>query len=119
MSHETPLPQCEKVHKDFEKHLEESIRYRSQSDRHDEQILTLNKSHEQTMRDISEIKTSLVTIDKKVDEKFNELKIWILSSAVAGLITLLGVAMYYGGDKKQIEIDAKRIDIIETKVFQK
>lgn len=102
------LPQCLEKWKAVEGHLAESPHFRSIVDKGEEQILTLNRAHAITMEDIKDIKKCL-----------SDIKIWILTSAVAGLIILLGEAIYFGGQMKQLEINTDEIhelrDIVRPK----
>lgn len=111
--HEDRLPQCEvfqaDIAKKVDKHVEESGPVRLDVQRHDNQIVTLEKAHEETMKDIREIKDDL----KKVRDNIWAIKVWILSAAVAGLMVLLGEALYFGGYIKQADMDSQRILSLE------
>ena len=113
MMHEERLPVCElfqcDIKRTMENHIMESVPIRDNVSKHCEQILTLNKAHEGVMQDIKDIKDDL----KVIREAITGLKVWILTSAVAGLISLIAVALYYGGDKKQIEVNTRRLDTLE------
>lgn len=113
--HENPLPQCDMLRKAIEEHLSESKPVRLLVQKHEDQILTLNKAVDSSMSDIKEIKETLFDIEKKVDRSNNEIKIWILTMAVSSLVALLGVATYYGGDKQQLKDNTRRLDRIESR----
>lgn len=81
--------------------------------KHSDQIATLKEAEGSIVEDIAEIKSSLSTLDAKVGSKFSELKIWILSSAVAGLLVLLGEAIYFGGRMHQIDVDSTNISELQ------
>lgn len=108
--HDAPLPQCEQRWKDVDTHLQDSGRVRSNVDKSCQQILTLEKAHEATMADIREMRDDI----KIIRNDIWGLKVFILCSAISGLVTLVGVSVYYGGDKRQIEINTKRLDRIEA-----
>ena len=107
---ETCKKEFDSLHEIINRHVEQSIPFRETQIQHNEQILTLNKAHAQNMESIKEIQINISLIK----ESITGLKVWILTSAVAGLITLLGVAMYYGGDKRQIEVNTHRLDRVES-----
>lgn len=116
MSHDAQLEICRLDKARFERHMQDGEKFRDQITKHDHQILTIEKGMANTMEDIKDINNRLTCIDKKIDDRHNELRVWILTSAVAGLIALLGIALYYGGDKRQIEVNTKRLERIEEKV---
>jgi hypothetical protein len=77
--------------------------------RYEDQILNLEEANLNIMSDIKEIRTKV----DKVDENVTGLKVWILTSAVAGLLVLLGEAIYFGGMFQKIENDGNRISQLE------
>jgi hypothetical protein len=108
--HDNPLPQCEQRWKDVDRHMTDSLPVRTAVDKSCQQILTLERAHEATMSDIREMKDDI----KVIRNDIWGLKVFILCSAISGLVSLLGVSVYYGGDKRHIEINTKRLDKIEA-----
>lgn len=112
MAHETPLDVCAEKWKSVDNHLKESVSVRSVVDKSGQQILTLEKAHEQTMEDIKGIYEKLTEISITVQGSFNKLQIWILTAAIMGLMTVIGGLMYFSGQMKQLEINTKEINEI-------
>lgn len=90
-------------------HIRESVPVRLLVQKHEDQILTLNKAHDRTMEDIQEIKDDM----KLLRSDILGIKVWILSAAVAGLLVVAGEALYFGGFLNQINVSAQ--DIKELK----
>ena len=111
--HEEPLPECKVKWEEVKKHHDDSVGVRTSVDKSGQQILTLEKAHEATMQDIKEIKSSIVSINKRIDDGFSGIKIWILTAAVSGLIVLVGEALYFGGVVKQIDVNTLRLNVLE------
>jgi hypothetical protein len=70
----------------------------------------VEKEVQSSMQDIKDIKTELGNIRGGL----YEIKIWILCAAVAGLMTVCGQMMYYGGKLYQVDSHEKRIDKLEV-----
>jgi hypothetical protein len=106
MSHSERLPECEafqcNMKSAIEEHFKESIPVRRDVDVGKSQIITLEKAHEATMQDIRDIKESIIRLERTV-----------LYSAISGLMVLVGVSLWLGGDKRQVEINTQRLSIIE------
>jgi hypothetical protein len=113
MSHSERLPECEvfqcTMRDTIAKHIEESIPVRMEVGKHSEQILHLNQYHASTMEDIKSIKDDI----KIMKDSILGLKIWILMAAVSGLVVLVGIAMWMGGDKKQTQVNTERLHELE------
>jgi len=113
------LPHCVEKWKSVDTHLTESPHFRTVVEKGEEQILTLNKAHAQTMEDIKDIKLSLVKLERSFADRINNLQMWIMSSAIAGLLVVIGGLLYFGGQMRQLEINTKDIhelkDVIRPK----
>lgn len=125
--HEEPLKQCAEIQcrmqNQIEKHIEESVNYRNMATKHDQQITTILAAQlsfsadvKEIFRAIADIRVAQTNIQNGMIISEQRIRIWILTAAVSGLVVLLGTALYYGGDKKQIEVDGKRIEMIEMKL---
>lgn len=83
-------------------HVSEAPLFRDKATKAEAQILTLEKAQEATMQDIRDIKQEL-----------KDIKIWILSAAVAGLLVLVGEALYFGGVLKQVDVNTNSLKTLE------
>jgi len=129
--HEERLDQCIENWADFKKHKEESVNFRADVTRHNTEITNLSKQHELTMQKIDKIESNVVALTlavEKIDRKFEvgilTIKNWFLIGILSGLITIatsLFGGIYYLGEvsknngqyQRQVEINTKRLDVIE------
>jgi len=93
MTHEARLPQCEQFQCEMKQtitdHIRESVPVRSNVDKHNEQILTLNKAHEAVMADIKDIKDE----QKLIRNDILGIKIWLLGG-VLSLAVIFAIPMF-------------------------
>jgi hypothetical protein len=123
MTHTERLPECEEfqcnIAKKVEKHIDESMTYRSRSDTQAHQILTLEKANEVVMQDIRDIKldikeinAAIANIEKNQETSMRDVKIWILGGMIAGIfsltVSIICGLVWIGGIAKQVDINTKR-----------
>lgn len=126
---EVCIQQISDLRKELDKHIAESPQFRDMVVRHDSQILTLEKAQGAILEDIRDIRNDLkcITVDVsdiKLEQSkmVRDVKIWILGGMLAGIFSL-GISVFagliaIGESRKQLEIDSKRLDLLEQREAQ-
>lgn len=129
MSHDERLPECKETHCRIEnkvdKHIAESVDYRSKADKQEAQIQTINKAYEQTLNNqvdmykrLGDLDVGMEGLKGMIQAKHDAIKIWIMAGIISGLLvvaaSIVSAILYTGGMRNQVEIDKARIDKIEA-----
>jgi hypothetical protein len=93
---------CIEKFKQMDEHIKDSVPFREAVTKHNEQVLALERAHMVMVQDVKEIKEAIARLERTV-----------MYAAIAGLMTLVGIALWLGGDKRQIEVNTARLDKIE------
>jgi len=100
-------------------HVKTSMDRVVKMEKHDGQILTLEKASLQYMEDIKKIYASINRIELNQERAFSAIKIWILSGMLAGLFAVSGSVIYgiqeLGGLKKQVDVNTKKWELLDSK----
>jgi hypothetical protein len=110
---------CIETHRRFDKHCEESVPFRNDVVKHTNQILTLEKAHENTMKDISDIKETLTEVQSDIKDLGGQIKLWVLSG-IASTVVVFAIptlALFYnaGQMSKQIDVNTKKWEALENR----
>ena len=113
------IEQIGRLRKDLDSHVAESPSFRDKVVKHDTQILTLERAHENTMKDISDIKDTLSDMKEDIKDLSGEIKIWVLSGIASTVIVFAipTLALFYnaGQMSKQIDVNTKKWESLEFK----
>jgi hypothetical protein len=109
----------ERLRKEFDRHAEDAPRFRDAVVKHDTQILTLEKAHENTMKDISDIKETLTEVQSDIKDLGGQIKLWVLSG-IASTVVVFAIptlALFYnaGQMSKQIDVNTKKWEVLENR----
>ncbi len=108
------VTEINRLRHDVDKHIDESPAFHDRVVRHDSQILTLEKAHETTMKDISDIKKTLSDVKEDIKDLSGDVKVWVLSGLATTVIVFAipTLTLFYNAGQmaKQLEITAKKVD---------
>ena len=113
------ISEMARLRKDVDRHIEDAPSFRDKVVKHDTQILTLEKAHENTMKDIADIKETLSDMKENIKDLSGEIKIWVLSGIASTVIVFAvpTLALFYnaGQMSKQIDVNTKKWETLERK----
>jgi hypothetical protein len=103
----------------MDKHIDEAPQFRDKVVKHDTQILTLEKAHENTMKDIADIKETLTEVQSDIKDLGGQIKLWVLSG-IASTVVVFAIptlALFYnaGQMSKQIDVNTKKWEVLENR----
>jgi hypothetical protein len=109
-----------RLRKDVDKHIEDAPKFRDSVVKHDTQILTLEKAHENTMKDISDIKETLSDMKEDIKDLGGDVKLWVLSGIASTVIVFAipTLTLFYnaGQMSKQVDINTKKWEMMDSKL---
>jgi hypothetical protein len=113
------VEQIGRLRKDLDAHASEAPAFRDRVVKHDTQILTLEKAHENTMKDISDIKETLSDMKEDIKDLGGNVRVWVLSG-IASTVVVFAIptlALFYnaGQMSKQIDVNTKKWEDLEHK----
>jgi len=108
-----------RLRRDMDKHIDEAPQFRDKVVKHDTQILTLEKAHENTMKDIADIKETLTEVQSDIKDLGGQIKLWVLSG-IASTVVVFAIptlALFYnaGQMSKQIDVNTKKWEVLENR----
>lgn len=117
MSHEERLPECKEIQCELKetinRHLAESVPVRSDVEKHNHQIKTLEEARLSTMEDIKEIKAGMAELKEYQKDLGASVKIWVLSGIVGTVMAFAipTMMLFYnaGQMSKQLEITVQQV----------
>lgn len=121
MGHEEPLPQCKEIQHELkhklEVHTQESGPVRSDVERHNHQIKTLEEARLATMEDIKDIKGDLSDVKKVLEGIVPSVKTWVLGGILATIVVFsvptLTLVYAVGQNTKQVETIQHSVVVLE------
>ena len=98
---------CLEKFRQVDEHISDSPRFRDSVTKHDNQIVTLEKTREESMADIREIKSDISTIKTDIKDLNASVKIWVLSGIVATVMAFAipTMMLFYNAGRMQQQLD--------------
>lgn len=98
---------CLEKFRHIDEHMKESALFRDSVTKHGAQILTLEKSNEDIMADIREIKSDIGTIKTDIKDLNASVKIWVLSGIVGTVMAFAipTMMLFYNAGRMQQQLD--------------
>ena len=91
----------------MDEHIKDAPQFRDAVTKHQGQITTLEKAHDDTMQDIKAIKSDISTIKADMKDLMASVKIWVLSGIVATVMAFAipTMMLFYNAGRMQQQLD--------------
>ena len=113
------VEQMGRLRKELDVHVAEAPAFRDKVVKHEHQILTLEKAHVDTMKDITDIKETLTDMKEDIKDLGGNVRVWVLSGIASTVIVFavptLTLFFNAGQMSKQIDINTKKWESLEKK----
>ena len=113
------VEQIGRLRKELDVHVAEAPAFRDRVIKHDTQILTLEKAHENTMKDITDIKETLTDMKEDIKDLNGNVRVWVLSGIASTVIVFAipTLTLFYnaGQMSKQLDVNTQKWESLESK----
>ena len=98
---------CVEKFRHMDEHIKDAPQFRDAVTKHQSQITTLEKAHDDTMQDIKAIKSDISTIKADMKDLMASVKIWVLSGIVATVMAFAipTMMLFYNAGRMQQQLD--------------